>query len=253
MDMLRLLQLTDTHIVTDPDSSLYGINTTHSLEQVLDHIQQHAVKADAVLVTGDLVHDEGEAAYRKLQQILSRLQVPVHYLPGNHDNADVLHACLPNSPASGLYHFTALNWLVVMLDSSAPELVEGYMRPEILTDLHAILDANRHRHILIAVHHHPVKTGSEWMDRIGISNGDDFITLLQNYPNVKLVINGHIHQVLEKAIGHFTVLGTPSTCVQFKANSSLMGVDDLPPGYRILDLFEDGGFVTRVMRLPSLR
>lgn len=247
--MIRLLQLTDTHIVADANGCLYGVNTADSLMQVLDHIQQQAFQADALLVTGDLVHDEGEDAYRKLDKMLARLQLPIHYLPGNHDDPAILHRCFPNSPASGLYSFEMNNWLVVMLDSVMPDKVEGYLASATLSSLAALLNRYQGWRVLVAVHHHPVSTGSEWMDRIGITNGDEFLELLKQYQQVKLVINGHIHQVVEKKFGHFTVLGTPSTCAQFKPGTLKAGIDDTPPGYRYLELHEDGHFNTTVFRI----
>lgn len=247
--MLKLIQLTDTHIVTDPKGTLYGVSTEDSLEQVLDHIQQTGIDADALLVTGDLVHDDGELAYRKLEQMLSRLNLPTHYIAGNHDDAVVLHQCLPNSPASGIYLVEMHDWLVIMLDSAVPGKVEGYLPATTLAALDSVLGLNQDRHVLIAVHHHPVNTGSDWMDRIGIANADEFVALLKQHANVRLVINGHIHQLLHVEVGHFTVLGTPSTCAQFKPGMNQAGIDDAPPGYRYLELHEDGAFTTEVFRI----
>lgn len=248
--MVRLIQLTDTHIVSQPNGTLYGVNTDNSLVRVLDHILQSRLTADAVLVTGDLVHDEGEAAYRKLASMLSRLQLPVHYLAGNHDRADILHQCLPNSPAAGVYSFILQNWLVVMLNSAVPDKVEGYLSQETLANLTSLLQSHPDHYILVAVHHHPVSTGSEWMDHIGISNGAALLAVLDLFPQVRVVINGHIHQLLQAELGHYTVFGTPSTCAQFKPGQVKAGtIDAAPPGYRFLELHDDGSYHTQVFRV----
>jgi Icc protein len=44
-------------------------------------------------------------------------------------------------------------------------------------------------------------------------------------------------------------MSTPSTCIQFKPGSKTFALDDLPPGYRRLDLHADGNIDTAVERL----
>jgi 3',5'-cyclic AMP phosphodiesterase CpdA len=59
---VRLVQFTDTHLLTDPQGTLRGARTLPRLQACLDHARRHFFPADAVVVTGDLVHDE-PAAY----------------------------------------------------------------------------------------------------------------------------------------------------------------------------------------------
>ena len=244
--MPNLIQLTDTHLFDDPAGSLYGVNTRQSLQSVLDDIQTRVLALDAVLVTGDCVHDEGESAYRSLGQMLSVLKVPVHYLPGNHDNAAVLQSVLHNAPINGLHHFILQSWLVVLLDSAVPGKVEGEVSSSTLQRLEAVLQQHADKPILVAVHHHAVNVGSQWMDQIGITNGDDLLQLLNQFNNVRLLINGHIHQPLDALIGQVRVLGTPSTCFQFEAGKQQASVGEAPPAYRYLQLHANGGFDTQL-------
>jgi len=44
---------------------------------------------------------------------------------------------------------------------------------------------------------------------------------------------------------------TPSTCVQFTPNSKDFSLDSLSPGWRTLELFNDGTFETHVERLKN--
>lgn len=249
--MPNIIQLTDTHIFADPEGELYGVNTRRSLQRVLDNINSSDMSADLVLVTGDIVHDEGEDAYRVVDEMLSPLGVPVWYIPGNHDDAAVLHRCLPNSPQAGLCHTQINNWLVVLLDSSVAGRVEGQLSSQTLDMLRQVLDANTHQPVLIGVHHHAVKTGSDWMDRIGLQNGDALLALLRSYANVRLVLNGHIHQPLDEQHGHIRLLGTPSTCFQFRIKSTTAGIDTDPPAWRYLQLNDDGSFSTTLIQLAE--
>ena len=49
------------------------------------------------------------------------------------------------------------------------------------------------------------------------------------------------------------LLSVPSTCVQFKPHSKDFAVDDVAPGYRWLDLHEDGRIDTEVSRVEGVK
>jgi Icc protein len=49
-----------------------------------------------------------------------------------------------------------------------------------------------------------------------------------------------VHQAFEGQYESIRILGTPSTCSQFKVGSDAYAVDDKPPGYRRISLFPDG-------------
>ena len=83
-----------------------------------------------------------------------------------------------------------------------------------------------------------------------IDNSADLLALLQNYPQAKVVIHGHIHQELRYQTDHLQVFGTPSTCFQFTPNSPHFSVDRTAPGYRKLWLYPDGTLLSSVVRLP---
>ena len=71
-DALWVLQVTDMHLYDDPQGTLLGVNTQDSFKQVLwDAINNKQRKPDLIVLTGDLVHDNSEAAYRRLGGILS--------------------------------------------------------------------------------------------------------------------------------------------------------------------------------------
>ena len=47
---------------------------------------------DAVLVSGDLAEHGTAAEYERVRELLAPLPMPVHVLPGNHDDRDVMRA-----------------------------------------------------------------------------------------------------------------------------------------------------------------
>ena len=89
------------------------------------------------------------------------------------------------------------------------------------------------------------------MDQISLANTDAFWTVVDKHPQVKAVLCGHIHQELDIMHGRVRVLGTPSTCIQFKPNSDRFRLDGLSPGYRWLDLLDSGRIDTGVERVAG--
>ena len=101
---------------------------------------------------------------------------------------------------------------------------------------------------MIALHHHPVDVGSRWMDNIGLRNREAFWAIVDRFPQVKVVLWGHIHQPLDQQRGGVRLLASPSTCIQFAAGSADFAVADLAPGYRWFELHPDGDLATDVVR-----
>ena len=90
------------------------------------------------------------------------------------------------------------------------------------------------------------------MDTMVLANADELLDLLAGFPQVRLVLSGHVHQALDKQRGTIRLLATPSTCFQFKPYSAQFALDDTAPGYRWLELFEDGTVATAIRRVPTM-
>ena len=245
--MINVLQITDTHLFSDPAGELYGVNTRQSLVAVLHHAKITGVKNDVLLLTGDLSHDETAESYKALISLIEPLKIPTYCLPGNHDVSGLLEKyCRCAFTTDGLVHATHGGWLIVSLNSAVPGAVEGFIDENALRKLDDLLKQHYSKYALLAVHHNPVKIGSAWMDRIGVQNGHALFDVLLKYKNVKAVICGHIHQELQTQVNGIAVYGTPSSCFQFKPNTPEAEIDDKPPGYRMLTLHDDGKFDTQV-------
>ncbi|MCI0507431.1 MAG: 3',5'-cyclic-AMP phosphodiesterase [Gammaproteobacteria bacterium] len=244
--MIQVAQLTDTHLFASPDGALYGVNTRASLGAVINHANANLPALDLLLVTGDLVHDETEQGYRALRKSIDGLGVPAYYLPGNHDDPAVMQEVLPNMTQLGINLVEQDNWLIVLLDSSIRGRVEGELSRSVLEKLLDCLQSNRHKHVIIALHHHVIKIHSAWLDGLNLRNNGEFLELLNSFSNVKAVLNGHIHQEFDETRKGVRFLGTPSTCFQFKPRQLTAGIDSAPAGYRHIVLRDDGGVDTRV-------
>ncbi|WP_455219130.1 3',5'-cyclic-AMP phosphodiesterase [Kaarinaea lacus] len=249
--MIHVAQITDTHLFANPGGELYGINTRDSLRAVIAHARVNLPKLDLLLVTGDLVHDETMDGYLVLRELVEQLEVPTYYLPGNHDDPVMMQEVFSNVTRKGITSTAQGQWSVVLLDSSIPDKVEGELTAENLANLEEALRASNDRHVLIALHHHVVDVESPWIDALKLRNNDEFLELLTNFPNVKIVLNGHIHQELDECRNSIRFLGSPSTCFQFKPNQENASIDTVPAGYRHIVLHDDGSVDSRVYYVES--
>lgn len=241
----KLLQITDTHLFGDPTRSLRGTPTLPALHATLEAAADDLCGSEAILVTGDLVQDD-PAGYGPFRDIFRDLGRPVLCVPGNHDLVPPMRKTLAEAPfrIGGTHDFG--NWRVVMLDSSVPGEVAGHLAPAALAELDAALAAAPGQHALIALHHHPVPMRSAWIDVLGLTNADEFFAVLDRHPQVRAVIFGHVHQAFESTRGGVRLLGTPSTCSQFRPRVDNFAVDEQPPAWRTLRLYANGSIDTEV-------
>lgn len=244
--MIQLLQLSDTHLFADPQGKLYDINTRDMLARVIDHVQQNLSDIHAILLTGDLVHDESSEGYQVLKSMINELGFPTYCLPGNHDDPELMSRVLGNCANDNILSFEIGNWTMVLLDSSVRGKVEGGISERTLSDLEQLLQDNADNHVLVALHHHIIDVHSPWLDALNLRNHSAFTTLLDKFPNVKVVVNGHVHQEIDALRNGIRYLGTPATCFQFAEKSRNGGRDNRPPAYRHLQLSDDGSVDTTV-------
>jgi len=139
---------------------------------------------------------------------------------------------------------------VIALNSHEQDSVAGWLADEELARLELLL-LNGEKHVLVAIHHHPVSIGSRWMDDIGLKNQDELWSVIDRFPQVRAMLCGHIHQEFDVMRGEVRILGTPSTCVQFVPEQDDFCLDDSSPGYRWLQLLQDGSIRTGVERIEG--
>jgi Icc protein len=143
------------------------------------------------------------------------------------------------------------NWQIISLNSQIVGSARGRLAEDELLLLERCLKEYPEHHTLIAVHHHCLPTYSVWMDTMTIENHQAFFDMVTLYPQVKLITTGHIHQHMDAKVASIRVLGTPSTCFQFKPKSVKFGMDNTAPGYRIIQLYADGRVESEITRLAE--
>jgi 3',5'-cyclic-AMP phosphodiesterase len=248
---ISVLQITDTHIMATPDATLLGVNTAYYFNAVLELASNSETKFDLCLVTGDLAQDPYRPTYEYLLNALENLDIPCICLPGNHDDFELMQAILCTEKVNCHKRVVLGNWQIIHLNSQIPDSSDGYLADTELSYLENSLKDNPNLFTLIAVHHNCVPCGSGWMDVMMIDNAKDLFDITKRHLNVKAIINGHIHQEMDVQIGNVRVLSTPSTCFQFKPQTESFSLDGLSPGYRWINLYDDGTINTEVVRLPE--
>ena len=246
-----LVQLSDSHLFAHAGDKLLGMNTHDSLQRVIERVLDEQPKIDLLLASGDLSQDGSLASYQRFRQLTAQIPAPARWFPGNHDDVTAMQAaCAGSEVVQSIIDLG--NWLIVLLDTSIVGAVPGFLAADQLELLARALREAGSRHVLIALHHHPVSIGCRWMEPIGLRNADELFAVLDAYPQVRAVLWGHIHQEFDQLRNGVRLLASPSTCVQFAPGSEEFQVDQEAPGYRWLRLHADGQLETGVSRVTGI-
>ena len=252
-DVFRIVQITDPHLFQDTNGELLGINTQASFSQVLSEIQQQQYDYDLVLATGDLVQDNSDEGYLRFRQDVKALNNKmVFWIPGNHDFQPKMFEILKEETVSAKKHILLGDkWQILLLDSQVQGVPHGQLEAEELDWLKLKLQEYPERYSLVVLHHHLLSTGSAWLDQHNLRNANELAEVLAPFKHVKALLYGHIHQQVDSEWLGYQVMATPSTCIQFKADSNTFALDIVQPGWREIDLHADGHIETRVKRIQQ--
>tara|TARA_R100001244_G_scaffold10690_6_gene12672 strand:+ start:16422 stop:17237 length:816 start_codon:yes stop_codon:yes gene_type:complete len=246
-----LVQLSDSHLFAEAAGKLLGMDTQDSLQRVIERVMQEQPQIDLMLASGDLSQDGSQASYERFRQMTAAIPAPGRWFPGNHDDVPAMQAaCVGSDLLEPVIDLG--NWRVILLDSSIPGAVPGYLADRQLALLERALSEAPERHHLICLHHHPVSIGCRWMEPIGLRNPEALFAVLERFKQVRALLWGHIHQELDQQRDGIRLLASPSTCVQFAPGSEEFQVDTTAPGYRWLRLHADGRLETGVSRVTGI-
>jgi 3',5'-cyclic-AMP phosphodiesterase len=248
---VRILQVTDPHLFADRSASLRGTVTHDTLVAVLDHIVAEDWQADIVAMTGDLIQDDSREAYQRFCELFAPLGLPVYCVPGNHDIRDYMRAALTAAPFHYCASYQQYNWLVVGIDSCKADSAGGQVAAAEMERLQKLIRNTQAEHVLVCLHHPPLPVGSAWLDGVGLEDGARFLATLAATGKVRGCLFGHVHQAFDEQFEGLRVIGTPSTCRQFKPGSDEFALDEEPPAYRRVELHANGRIKSELIWLPA--
>ena len=253
-----LVQLSDLHLREGESRPGAAKRLAHAVRQVT------ALRPapDALLLSGDLVDVPSSAAYERSRELLAPLGVPLHAIPGNHDDRDLLRAHFGPHPATAgaPVHFavTCGALRLVACDSTSPGDDAGALGQGELAWLDETLTQAPQIPTLLALHHPPVLTGVRSMDAIALAVADRVAleALLGRHPQVQAITCGHVHTTMTTAFAGRPLLICPSTNSALELD--LRPRDDIPfalsqqpLGFAVHALV-DGRLVSHVQPLEQL-
>ena len=221
------------------------------MTRVIAAIQDDDWAADLVAMTGDLIQDDSRDDYDRFCVLMKQLQLPVYCVPGNHDVHDLMRDAVSQPPFHYCDSLQTGNLLITGIDSCIDGDAGGRIHDEEKARLEIILDTTAAEHVLICLHHPPLPVGCKWLDQVGLKNGEEFLSLISRTGKVRAAIFGHVHQEFFEERESIKIIGTPSTCRQFKPDSDDFALDDNPPAYRRIELHADGNVSDELVWLAA--
>ena len=212
-EALRFVQISDSHIGFDKPANT---DVTATLRAAVAKIQAAPEPPAFVLHTGDLTHLSKPAEFDTLQQVLSEMSVPVFYVPGEHDvledeGKSYLARFGKGTQGAGWYSFDQggvhFIGLVNVVNLKAGGL--GTLGAEQLEWLEKDVTRLTSSTPLVVFAHIPLwSVYPEW--GWGTDDSERALSYLKPFGSVS-VLNGHIHQVMQKVEGHVTFHTAMST------------------------------------------
>jgi 3',5'-cyclic-AMP phosphodiesterase len=206
-----------------------------------------------VIVTGDLADDGAPRSYARMRELIAPLTVPIHPIPGNHDDRDALREAFADHPgvagSDGFIQYAVdcggLRVLLcdTLLPGSDGGLYDAARRAWLAEELEDDLPT------IVAMHHPPILTGIPAFDAIGLPDEDRraLAALLGDRPGVLRVAAGHIHRIITADVGGVPVAVAPSAWLQavldLRPGAAIVLGDDRP-GYALHVLADGGELVT---------
>ena len=246
---MRIVQLTDPHLGESPQFVLAGVNTLRSFSAVMAELKLAEPQPRLLVVTGDIAADGDAVAYRQFSASMTAANLPYSWVPGNHDDFSIMQGELTAQPFRSVVELDG--WRLVHLISSVDGQVSGALDQQQLDVLRMAVEADDALPIAVFMHHPPSAVGSQWLDKQRVANNGQLAELLADNNKVKAVFTGHVHQESESDWNGTPVYTTPSTCIQFARKSREFSLCEQGPGYRWIDLHQDGCLETGVAYLSG--
>jgi 3',5'-cyclic AMP phosphodiesterase CpdA len=203
---LTFLQISDSHVGFDKPANP---NAAGTYEEAINRIKALPIKPSFMIHTGDVTHLSKPSEFDDADRIVSQARLDVHYVPGEHDVLDegaklYRERYGRGTKGAGWYSFDANGvhfiGLVNVVDLKAGGL--GNLGNDQLEWLESDLKGRSASTPIVVFAHIPLWTiYSEW--GWGTDDSARALDYLKRFGSVT-VLNGHIHQVMQKVEGNLT-------------------------------------------------
>lgn len=196
--MTKIIWMSDLHFLAE--GKVAGIDPRARLTASVDHINKHHADCAHCIISGDLVNHENSENYQALKVQLDRLECG--YLPmlGNHEDRDLVRSIfeLPKNtmPDFIQYEVPTKDATILCLDTHKPGVANGELCRTRRDWLRAALNRAGDKPVHIFMHHPPMDLGLPPQDAIKLDEGDTFLDLISEFPNVAHLYMGHVHRLV---------------------------------------------------------
>ena len=198
---LSFVQISDSHIGFNKPANR---DVTGTLKVAIEKINGLESKPEFVLHTGDLTHGANAAEFDTLSQVMQDVRRDVFYVPGEHDTSTddgkaYLERFGKNTRGRGWYSFDHSG--VHFVGLSNVQVLEGMgtLGQDQLAWLRSDLEARSASTPIVVFAHIPLWTiYPQW--GWGTQDSAAALSCLKKFGSVT-VLNGHIHQVMQKVEG----------------------------------------------------
>jgi 3',5'-cyclic AMP phosphodiesterase CpdA len=207
------MQISDSHVGFDKPANPNALGT---LEEAIAKVNALPKKPAFMIHTGDISHLSLESQFDDADRIISQSRLDVHYVPGEHDFLDPDRKFYRDrygkaAKGDGWYSFDANGvhfiGLVNVVNLKAGGL--GFLGPDQLEWLEDDLKGRSASTPIVVFAHIPLWTiYPDW--GWGTDDSAQALSYLKRFGSVT-VLNGHIHQVMQKVEGNVTFHTARST------------------------------------------
>ncbi|MDF1816104.1 MAG: metallophosphoesterase [Verrucomicrobiales bacterium] len=242
--MIEFIHISDTHFGPSKDLEIRGSNPYERNCALVEAINSLGFTPDFFVHTGDIVNDPDDDAYELAESVLSRLDAPVHYVSGNHDDAAATRKFMTSGSHVQLKGVgDKLAYAFRMGPRATGVVFDGWVAPDqgphgFLSQSQVIafedlLQTTDDRFALF-LHYPMIPIGSTWIDKhLLVENGEAVHSFLKEYRDrIAGVFFGHLHRGLQlhrdgilysgvsSPVCHFTAGPVEETC-EFSPNCGL--------------------------------
>ncbi len=233
-DDLTFVQISDSHIGF---SAPPNTDVTGTLGEAVAGVKRLAGQSSFLIHTGDVSHLSRSGQFDTAEQVIRGAGLETHYVPGEHDvledDGKAFFERFTKGAAAGYYSFDQRGVHFIGLNN-VQDLRAGGMGTLGTTQLEWLrkdLAGRPASQPIVVFAHIPLWTVYEawgW----GTQDAVQALSYLARFGSVT-VLNGHIHQVMQKVEGHVAFHTAMSTAFPQPAPGTAPGpgpIRDLPPG-----------------------
>jgi 3',5'-cyclic AMP phosphodiesterase CpdA len=258
--VLTIAQISDLHI-TDARGGENMARNDARLRQVLEAVHALKPRPVALILSGDLVDNGAPEEYRRLEQLLSDCEIPIHMAVGNHDGRqaflDAFEGPRAQRDADGFVQYAVdFDGLRLVVGDTLEEGREGGAYCERRAAwLNWTLDEAPATPTLLVLHHPPVASGIQWMDP---EPQEEWIIrlagVLRGRSQIQTVACGHLHRAFHRSFAGQVVSVAPASSIELTLNLTPIDLrhpdgrellNEEPPGFA-LHMWDGQGLTSHV-------